>query len=159
MDAAERLDEILKQYPNPTRDNLVPILQDVQKEFGSLSRESVIRIGAYLKLPASSIYGVATFYNQFRFQPAGKYHILVCRGTSCHIKGSARLIAWLEEELRIPANGSVTPDGFFSLEAAPCIGACGLAPVVSINGKLYAGVGTREKLHVILESYRQRSED
>ncbi len=154
MKTEDKIEKILKKYPNATRDTLVPILQEVQKEYGCLSRDAVIRIGAYLGLPASSIYGVATFYNQFRFRPTGKYHILVCRGTTCHVKGASHLVTRLEEKLGIRANGIPTEDGLFSLEAAPCIGACGLAPVMSVNGKLYAGIDSDEKLDAVLDEYR-----
>ena len=84
------IDDILAQYPNAKRDALIPLLQDVQEAHGYLSREAILRIGDYLGLPASKIYGVATFYNQFRFQPNGKFHVQVCRGTACHVKKLAR---------------------------------------------------------------------
>ncbi len=148
------IEEILKKYPNATRDTLVPILQDVQNVCGCLSREAVIRIGAYLRLPASSVYGVATFYNQFRFRPTGKYHILVCRGTSCHVKGASNLLLLLCAKLGIREDGVPTKDGLFSLEAVPCIGACGLGPVMSVNGKLYAGIDSEEKLNAVLKECR-----
>ena len=115
MQTENKIEEILKKHPNATRDTLVPILQEVQKEYGCLSRDAVIRIGAYLKLPASSIYGVATFYNQFRFRPTGKYHILVCRGTTCHVKGASHLVTRLEEKLGIRADGVPTADRMYSL--------------------------------------------
>ncbi len=149
------IEEILRKYPNATRDALVPILQDVQNVCGCLSREAVIRIGAYLRLPASSIYGVATFYNQFRFRPTGKYHILVCRGTSCHVKGASSLLLLLRGKLGIREDGVPAEDGLFSLEAAPCIGACGLGPVMSVNGKLYAGIDSEKKLDAVLEECRK----
>ena len=155
MDNKCDIETILKKYPNATRDTLVPILQEVQNLCGCLSREAVIRIGAYLKLPASSIYGVATFYNQFRFRPTGKYHILVCRGTACHVKGSSRLLQRICEKLRLREDGIPTKDGLFSLEAVPCIGACGLGPVMSVNGKLYAGIDSEKKLEAVLNECRR----
>ncbi len=83
------LDSILARFPDARRDSLIPLLQEVQGVDGFLSRESILQIGRHLGLPASKIYGVATFYNQFRFQPLGRYHIQVCRGTACHVKGRA----------------------------------------------------------------------
>ena len=154
MDSSCDIEAILKKYPNATRDSLVPLLQDVQKACGCLSRETIIRIGAYLKLPASSIYGVATFYNQFRFRPTGKYHILICRGTACHVKGSSYLLQSIREKLGIQEDGIPTKDGLFSLEAVPCIGACGLGPVISVNGRLYAGINSEQKLDAVLEECR-----
>jgi NADH-quinone oxidoreductase subunit E len=146
--------EILSKYPDASRDSLIPILQDVQGAQGYLSRESVVRIGGHLKLPASKIYGVATFYNQFRFHPVGKYHILVCRGTACHVKGSAAVLEAIESDLKIKA-GETTRDGLFSIEVVACIGACGLAPVICVNGDVHAGLEPA-KIKGILDSYRNR---
>jgi NADH-quinone oxidoreductase E subunit len=151
------LDSILNRYDNAKRDSLIPLLQEVQQEQGYLSREAVMRIGKHLKLPASKIYGVATFYNQFRFQPQGRNHIQVCRGTACHVKGSAAVLDAIKRELKIEP-GQTTRDGQFSLEVVACIGACGLAPVICINGEFHAGV-TTQKVGRILESYRKKSQE
>jgi NADH-quinone oxidoreductase E subunit len=151
------LDSILNRYDNAKRDALIPLLQEVQQEQGYLSREAVMRIGKHLKLPASKIYGVATFYNQFRFQPQGRNHIQVCRGTACHVKGSAAVLDAIRRELRIEP-GQTTRDGRFSLEVVACIGACGLAPVICINGEFHAGV-TTQKVGKILESYREKAQE
>jgi NADH-quinone oxidoreductase subunit E len=130
------------------------MLQDVQQSLGYLSRDSVVRIGEHLNLPASKIYGVATFYNQFRFQPQGRNHIQVCRGTACHVKGSAAILDAVRRELRIEA-GQTSRDGEFSLEVVACIGACGLAPVICINGDFHAGVSTKS-VGQIIDSYRRK---
>ena len=148
---------VLTQYPNARRDDLIPILQDVQELHGYISRESIITIGKHLNLPSSKIYGVATFYNQFRFHAPGKYHIQVCRGTACHVKGSAKVLDELTRELKLKP-GETTRDGLFSLEVVACIGACGLAPVISINGEFYAGV-TPEKAVEIINTYRRKAEN
>ena len=94
-----KIQEILSHYQNPGRDSLIPILQEIQDTEGYLSRESIETIGELLDIPLSKIYGVATFYNQFRFQSIGKYHIQCCRGTACHVKGSLRILETLQEEL------------------------------------------------------------
>jgi NADH-quinone oxidoreductase subunit E len=148
----DTIEAILQKYPNAKRDSLIPILQDVQDAQGHLSVEAVATIGKHLNLPASKIYGVATFYNQFRFEPIGTYHIQVCRGTACHVRGSAMVLDALQRELNIEA-GRTTRDGLFSIEVVACIGACGLAPVLSINGEVYASV-TPDKVRKILKSYR-----
>ncbi len=148
------LDTILSKHPDAKRDALIPILQEVQDTVGYLSEESVTRIGKHLKLPVSKIYGVATFYNQFRFQPLGKYHIQICRGTACHVRGSSKILETICRELNI-SSGQTTRDGQFSLEVVACIGACGLAPVISINGEFYASL-TPEKVKDILQSYRNK---
>lgn len=146
--------EILERHPNASRDSLIPILQEVQDAQGYLSQDAVVEIGRHLRLPASKIYGVATFYNQFRFQPTGKYHIMICRGTACHVKGSAANLVALEKELKIKA-GETSRDGLFSIEVVACIGACGLAPVLSVNGEIYAGV-EEAKIKEILDIYRNK---
>ncbi len=155
MSERKTVGDILNGYQNASRDSLIPILQDVQNEFGFLSRESVLEIGKHLRLPASKIYGVATFYNQFRFQPTGRFHIMICRGTACHVKGSAAVLAALEKELNIKA-GETSEDGLFSIEVVACIGACGLAPVLSINGEIYAGMD-EDKVKAVLETYRTKA--
>lgn len=150
------VETILHKHPNAGRDSLIPILQEVQEANGFLSREAVASIGRHLGLPASKIYGVATFYNQFRFEPIGTYHIQVCRGTACHVKGSAKVLDTITRELKIEA-GSTTRDGLFSVEVVACIGACGLAPVIAINGEFYASI-TADKVKSILKSYRRKAE-
>jgi len=107
------VNQILNEYANCGSDSLIPILQKIQEEEGFLSRQAVIEVGKTLDIPASKIYGVATFYNQFRFEPLGKYHLQVCRGTACHVLGSATVLQELEKMLRIKA-GQPTRDGLFS---------------------------------------------
>jgi NADH-quinone oxidoreductase subunit E len=143
------------QFPDARRDSLIPLLQEVQGVDGFLSRESILQIGRHLGLPASKIYGVATFYNQFRFQAPGRYHIQICRGTACHVKGSAGLLEGLKRALKIQP-GQTTADGLFSLEVVACIGACGLAPVIAINGEFYGGV-TADSVGRIIADYRRKA--
>jgi NADH-quinone oxidoreductase E subunit len=150
------VDLVLQRYPNAARDALIPILQAVQQEHGYLSRDAVYRIGKHLRLPASKIYGVATFYNQFRFQPQGENHVQVCRGTACHVKGSAAILEAIKRELKIDA-GQTSRDGKFSLEVVACIGACGLAPVICVNGEFHAGVSTKSVAKII-DSYRKATQ-
>lgn len=147
---------ILEQFPGAGQDHLIPILQKIQEEEGFLSSQAITEVGRKLQLPASRIYGVATFYNQFRFEPMGKYHVQVCRGTACHVLGSATVLEEIEKDLKIKA-GQTTRDGLFSLEVVACIGACGLAPVICINGEFHAKV-TRESLSQIIGEYRNREE-
>ena len=149
------LEPILERYAESGRDALIPILQEVQETQGYLSRDAITRIGRQLNLPASKIYGVATFYNQFRFQPLGQFHILLCRGTACHVKGSAKILEAFMRELKIQP-GQTTRDGLFSLEVVACIGACGLAPVISVNGEFFAGV-TTDKVKKIIKSFRRKA--
>ncbi len=150
------ISEILGCYPNAQRDSLIPILQDVQEAHGYLSHEAVVQVGAHLKLPASKIYGVATFYNQFRFQPPGKYHFQVCRGTACHVKGSVGVLDALKRELKLEP-GQTTKDRMFSLEVVACIGACGLAPVICINGEFHASI-TPDGIRKLVKECRKNEE-
>jgi NADH-quinone oxidoreductase subunit E len=143
---------VLARHPGAKRDELIPILQEIQQAYGHLSREAVILIGRHLGLPASKIYGVATFYNQFRFRAPGKFHVQVCRGTACHVKGSVLVLEAAVKALGIHP-GETTRDGLYSLEVVACLGACGLAPVVAVNGEFYAGV-TPDGLMEILATYR-----
>jgi NADH-quinone oxidoreductase subunit E len=148
------LEQILQNYPRAQRDALIPILQAIQEQEGYLSREAITKVGEYLQLPASKIYGVATFYNQFRFQPVGKFHIMICRGTACHVKGSAKVLEAFKRELKIEP-GQTTKDGLFSLEVVACLGACGQAPVIAVNGEFLAKVEP-EKVRSILITYRKQ---
>lgn len=150
----DRTEEILNKYANADRDSLIPILQEVQDIDGWLSETALTSIGNHLGIPVSKVYGVATFYNQFRFQPQGQNHIQVCRGTACHVLGSATVLEELKRKLKIGV-GETTKDGLFSLEIVACIGTCGLAPVININGNFHAGV-TTESLDGIIESYKEK---
>jgi len=148
------IEPILKRYRDAKRDALIPVLQDVQEACGYVSREAVVRIGRHLGLPASKVYGVATFYNQFRFKPKGKYHVMVCRGTACHVKGSLKLLETATKLLNLKP-GETSRDRLFSLEVVACMGACGLGPVVNLNGEFHAKVTPRQ-LARILDECRQK---
>ncbi|MGL1936225.1 MAG: NADH-quinone oxidoreductase subunit NuoE [Fibrobacterales bacterium] len=148
------VDNILAQYVNAGRDKLIPILQEVQEELGFLSKEAVVQVGEALNLPVSKIYGVATFYNQFRFKPLGKYHIQICRGTACHVKGSESIVTALENLLDVPT-GDTSKDGLFSTEVVACIGACGLAPIIAINNEFHAYVDS-SNVKKIIRTYKKK---
>lgn len=150
--SAPDLQEILDKHPNARRDSLIPILQEVQEAFGYLSPSAVTAVGRHLKLPASKVYGVATFYNQFRFQAVGKFHIQVCRGTACHVKASLAVLDALKRALGVDS-GQTTRDGLFSLEVVACLGACGQAPVLCVNNEFHARV-TPDDVKKIVDSCR-----
>ncbi|OGV39595.1 MAG: NADH dehydrogenase [Lentisphaerae bacterium GWF2_45_14] len=149
----EEIRKILEKHPDSKRDSLIPLLQAVQEVYGYLPKDAVVEIGKHLNLPASKIYGVATFYNQFRFQPKGKNHVMVCRGTACHVKGSLAVLEAIEQDLKIKA-GQTSRDTLFSIEVVACMGACGLAPVISVNGEFHANVDP-QKISEILDIYRE----
>lgn len=138
------------------KDDIIPLLQSVQEEYGYLSEDALLDIARVTGVSESKIYGIATFYAQFRFTPIGKNRILVCRGTACHVKGVTEILEQIERELEI-TDGGTTSDGLFSLETAACIGCCSLAPVLMINEKTYGKV-TQKKVKEIIEQYRQEEQ-
>jgi len=152
---APDIEPIVAKYPTGRREVLIPLLQEVQESCGYLSRESVVRIGQHVRLPASKVYGVATFYNQFRFQPLGRFHIQVCRGTACHVKKSQQTLTAIQRALNIKP-GQTTRDGLFSLEVVACLGACGLAPVVAVNGEFHAGA-TPDRVGRLVNTLRKEA--
>jgi NADH-quinone oxidoreductase subunit E len=115
---------------------LVPILQEVQNEFGYISRESMVEISEFTGVSESNVFGVASFYTQFRLKPTGKNKICVCRGTACHVKGGPQILEEIERQLGIK-EGESTPDLEYSLETVACVGCCALSPVVTINDEVY----------------------
>ena len=126
------LEHILVRYPQGDRGFLIPILQDVQEFYQYISPEAVDGIESFTGVPAGEIYGVASFYSQFRFTRPGKHTIKVCLGTACHVRGSGRILELLEHQLKIKT-GETTSDEQFSLEHVACFGCCALAPVVVVD--------------------------
>jgi len=152
---AGSVDEVIREHP-PSREHLIAILQDVQELEGYLSRESINRIGDYLCLPPSKIYGVATFYNQFKLQKPGKIQIQVCRGTACHVKGSLNLLDSLQLMLGV-GPGQTTKDGLFTLDTVACVGGCSIAPVITANGRFFGRLD-KKKLEALIEKFRAAGE-
>jgi NADH-quinone oxidoreductase subunit E len=151
-----KLTEILRAFPRE-RGYLIPILQEIQEQHGYLSKESIMATAEHLDLPSSKIFGVATFYNQFKLVPPGRYRVQICRGTACHVRGSFNLLESLETELGIKA-GETARDGVFSLETVACMGACSIAPVVAVNGEFFGRLDRKKLLRIIAE-YRAREEE
>ncbi len=149
-----KIEVILKRFSNNDRENLLPILQDVQREEGYIPEEAVVKVGAYLKIPTSKVYAVSTFYNQFRFSPGAKYKIEVCNGTGCHMEGASPLLEGLEKILGI-RDGETTGNRMFSLTTTPCMGACGKAPIIRINDAFYTRA-TSEKLIRIIATIKEK---
>jgi NADH:ubiquinone oxidoreductase subunit E len=121
------------------KQELIPILQKVQERYGYLPEDAMIEVSRFARVPESMVYGVATFYAQFRFTPIGENRIMVCRGTACHVKGSVGILEEIERALGIK-EGETTPDGRYSLETVACIGCCSLAPCIMINKKVHANL-------------------
>jgi NADH-quinone oxidoreductase subunit E len=136
---------------------VLPVLQSVQREFGYVPEEAVPQVARFLGVPESHIYGVATFYSQFKFSPPGKHPITICCGTACHVRGSARLLSDLRKRLGIKA-GETTPDGEFSVDTIACFGSCALAPVAVIGGKVQ-GRMNRTRLFRKIDELAAQSDD
>lgn len=127
----EELQQHLSKFGN-TRNNLIPMLQTIQEIYKYLPEKAVEIISEYLNIPQSEVYGVATFYNQFRFNPPGKHPIRVCMGTACHVRGADIILENFERKLGIK-EGETTPDREFSIERVACVGCCALAPVAVVG--------------------------
>lgn len=152
---SNEMKELLKNY-SQDKSNLIQILNEVQEKYGYIPKQSQIEISNYLNIPMAEIYGVITFYSRFTLEPKGKYNISVCLGTACFVKGSQALLDRLKERLKIE-EGQTTPDGKFSIDATRCVGACGLAPVFTINNEVY-GKATVKKLDEVLDEYMQKED-
>ena len=150
-----KMEEILNQYKQ-TKDNLIQILNEVQEYYGYISEKSMAAISEYLSIPRAEIYGVVTFYSRFTLKPKGKYHIAICLGTACFVKGSEQILDRAKERLKIDV-GETSSDGKYSLEATRCIGACGLAPVFTINGEVY-GKATVKMMDEIIDKIMENPE-
>ena len=148
VDFKDQLAGILSQF-NRDRGNLIPILQQVQQEFGYLPQEAMQLVADFLHISNSTVYSVSTFYTQFKFTPSGKNIIRVCRGTACHVRGVAKILSEIEKQLGIKP-GETTGDLKYSLETVACIGACALAPVTVINDNVYGRI-TTDKIAQILK--------
>ena len=143
----EELNEILNKYEKD-KSNLIQILNQVQEKFGYISEDSQKAISEYLNIPMAEVYGVITFYSRFTLKPKGKYNIAVCLGTACFVKGSEKVLDKVKDILKIDV-GQTTDDGLFSIEATRCVGACGLAPVFTVNDEVY-GKATPEMVESII---------
>jgi NADH-quinone oxidoreductase E subunit len=136
---------------------LIPALQKVQEEDGYISRERILEISKKHGIPIAQIYGVATFYAQFRLRPVGKNIVRVCHGTACHVSGANAISKGVEDELKI-ANGETTPDRMFTIETVSCIGCCSLAPVIMVNNDTHGNLKPAD-LKKILRMYRKAGEE
>jgi len=146
-DVKEQLDEILSLYSGD-RGNLIPILQEAQERFGYLSEEVMQRVAKFLRLGESTVYGVATFYPQFKLTPSGRRIVKVCQCPVCHVRGGARILREVEKRLGIKL-GETTPDFKYTLETTDCLGLVALAPVIVVGETVY-GRMTPAKVRQIL---------
>jgi NADH:ubiquinone oxidoreductase subunit E len=145
------VDQIIDQIGND-KSNLIQVLEKVQHELGYLPEDVQSYVAKRMKIPLSEVFGVVTFYALFNVEPVGKYKISICLGTACYVKGSGKIVEEFERQLRVKS-GETTEDGVFTLEACRCLGACGLAPVLNVNGKVF-GKLTPDDVQGIIAQYR-----
>jgi len=145
------VDGILRQFPKITTSDVIPLLQAVQQRRGYLPREVLEAIAKRTRVSLTRIYGVATFYERFRFQPVGKHVIQACHGTACHVNGAKQIGRAIHQTLQIK-DRETTPDGLFTLETVACLGCCSLAPVMMIDDKVYGRL-TAQRAQRILSRY------
>jgi NADP-reducing hydrogenase subunit HndA len=141
----------------PGTGSIIPALQDMQSRFGYIPMEMVQETAEALKVFSSQIYGVATFYAQFSMEPKGKWRFDVCLGTACYVKGAGDILKKLEDILQIKS-GETSADGLYTIESCRCIGACGLAPVMTVNGKVYGKV-KEDDIELIIASLKEDEDD
>jgi len=146
----KKITKIFKEFI-VDEENLIPILQKIQAEIGYISKQAVEEIATFLRITEGQVYGVASFYSQFRFTPRGRHSITVCLGTACHVRGGEILVEALERDLEVKT-GECTEDKRFDLNRVACLGCCALAPVVKIDDDIYSNV-TIIKLKEVLEKY------
>jgi len=153
-DIKQELNEILSHYSGD-KSELITILQEGQERFGYLPREAIETIAKFLRLSASTVYGVVTFYAQFKLTPTGRRIVKVCRGTACHVRGGARILREVEKRLGIKP-GESTDDLEYTLEAVACIGACALAPTMTMDKETHGQMTTKKVAEVF--SDREKTE-
>lgn len=152
-----KLDDIISSYGGK-KSNLIAILQKVQEEYRYLPEDAMIYIGTKIEgLSPATVFGVATFYAQFSLEPKGKFEIKVCDGTACHVRGSMPVLNAIRNKLDLKEGQLTSDNGLFSLETVSCLGACGLAPVVVINEKVYPQM-TSDAISIVLDTLLKEEE-
>jgi len=154
---ASSIESILTKYKSGKREDLIPLLQDIQENLGYLSEEAIVLVGGFLGLSTTKIYGLATFYDRFRFIPAGKIEIRICHGTSCFLNGSQSILNKIKEETGL-LPGQTSRDGSLSYEIVSCMGGCNNGPVINVNGEFYSHIKAEQlpelikKLKYVIEN-------
>ena len=153
----ERVEEIIDSY-GCQRHHLIAIMQDIQKEYRYLPEAALSYIASGLKISEAKVYGVATFYENFSLEPKGKYVIKVCDGTACHVRKSVPILEEFRNVLGVSSEHPTTEDGLFTVETVSCLGACGLAPVCTVNDVVNPAM-TPEKARDIINDIRKEEQD
>ncbi len=148
-----KIKDIITKYDNK-KGSLIPILQDIQREEGFLSKETIKEVSKLTNIAVAEIYGVATFYSMFRLKAQGKYTIRICKGTACHVSGAKTILQALRETLDLKGDEDTTADNLFTILEVACLGCCSLAPVIMIEDKTY-GKLTSAKIPEIIENFKK----
>lgn len=157
QDEIVKIDAILQKY-SYNKSSIIPIMQDIQKDYHYLPEEVLAYVAKHLNVSEAKIYGVATFYENFSLQPKGKYVIKVCDGTACHVRQSAPILEEFRKQLNVTAANPTTEDKMFTVETVSCLGACGLAPVCTVNDKVHASM-TPDKARELIKQLKEESEN
>jgi NADH-quinone oxidoreductase subunit E len=157
LEIKERI-EILFEGIGNKRENLIPILQQIQSEFGYLPPQAMFEVSRFLHIPEINVYSVATFYNQFRLTPPGKHSVRVCMGTACHVKGGHITLAAWQRRLKIEP-GQTTPDREFDLDTVACVGCCAMAPVTVVDKKVEAKADPTKVDGILLQFQLQKEKE
>jgi NADH-quinone oxidoreductase subunit E len=152
----EKLQEVLAR-PVTGKGDLIPLLQQAQEAEGYITEDAIYGIADKLRIPASEVFGVLSFYAQFRLRPMGKHNVKICRGTACHVRGSPQLVTAVEDELKLDGVEDTTEDGLFTVEKIACFGACSLAPVMVVNGRTH-GRMTPDKARRLVRKTAEKSD-
>lgn len=150
------VEDIIAVRGDLTREQLIPLLQDIQEHEGFVSQAAMVAVASALRTPVSRVFGVATFYNQFRFAPLGEHVIEVCRGTACHVKQSLTLAQYLQRRLKLRPDGN-SADGRYTVVTVACLGACSIAPVIKLDGEFHGHL-TVETLNALLDEVEAGAE-
>jgi NADH-quinone oxidoreductase subunit E len=148
------VDQIIAGHEELGKEHLIPLLQEIQAKEGYVSETAMAKVASAVGIPESRVYGVATFYNQFRFIPKGTHVIEVCRGTACHVKQSLKLAQHLTRRLSLKPNGN-SPDNKFTVITVACLGACSIAPVIKLDGEFYGHLDVEKLDHLLDEVARE----
>lgn len=150
---SEPLAPLLARH-KPVRESLIPVLQEIQEKLNYIPEESISEIARYLRVSSSELFGVITFYSQFRTVPVGKNRVMVCRGTACHVRGANQILTAVRQHLHLK-EGETSADLKFTLETVACIGACALAPNMVVNQDTYGRLNTKKAVEIL--SHREES--
>lgn len=157
LEIKEKIKILFGRIENKT-ENLIPILQQIQEEFGYLPPDAMLEVARFLNIPEIDVYSVATFYNQFRLTPPGKHSVRVCMGTACHVKGGHITLAAWQRRLKIES-GQTTPDREFDLDTVACVGCCAMAPVTVVDKKVQAKADPTRVDGILLQFQLQKEKE